>query len=175
MTKPFRAEEFSCILFDFDEVDSQELAVSIVDWRDNDSKLSIPLGSAEDSGYRGVVYSYEAKDAEFEILEEVLLVLGLNESLVEKILGFRYGKKESDLSKGNFFDVSSNIVPRLSQYTDLSDSRIAFLNLISEQYLCTNSNNFMIRSVAGLDNRKNTVELNCVVNRGGKILYSQEN
>lgn len=198
------------ILLDFDEVDSQELAASIVDWRDNDSELSIPLGSAEDSDYRRAEYPYEAKDAEFEILEEVVLVkgmtmdifkkikdyitiygdgkvnintasteallaLGLNELLVEKILAFRYGKNESDLSQGNFFDLRSNIAPRLSQYTGLSDSQLAQLSLISQQYLCTKSNNFMIRSVASLENRKNTAELICVVNRVGKILYSQEN
>lgn len=39
------------IALDFNETQAQELAAAIVDWRDSDSELSIPLGSAEDSDY----------------------------------------------------------------------------------------------------------------------------
>lgn len=198
------------ILLDFDEVQAQELAASIVDWRDNDSELSIPIGSGEDSYYSGLRYPYEAKDAKFEILEEVILVkgvsmeifaqikdyltvygngrvnintasrqallaLGLNESVVEKIFFFRGGKNESDSAQGNIFIEPSSIMPQLSRHTPLSDSEIAQLSVVSEQLLCTKSNNFMIRCLAGLSNRKNTVEVSCVVKRGGKILYSREN
>ncbi|MBU2102271.1 MAG: hypothetical protein ABH865_06035 [Candidatus Omnitrophota bacterium] len=64
---------------------AQELAASIVDWRDTDSMLSIPLGSAEDSFYRSFPYSYEAKDGPFEVLEELLLVKGVTQEVFEKI------------------------------------------------------------------------------------------
>ncbi len=194
----------------FDEVQAQELAAAIVDWRDTDSELSIPIGSAEDSYYSGLGYAYEAKDDKFEVLEEVILVkgmtmdifqeikdyftvygsgrvnvntasrqallaLGLNEVIVEKILHFRSRKSESDILEGNIFTEPSSIVPQLSQHVNLSDSEAAQLSAVAEQLLSTKSDNFMIRCAAGLNNRKDTVELFCVANRKGKILYSREN
>ncbi len=64
--------------------EAQELAASIVDWRDADSELSIALGSAEDFYYRGLPAPYEAKDSNFESLEEVLLVKGMTKDVFEK-------------------------------------------------------------------------------------------
>jgi general secretion pathway protein K len=76
------------ITADLDEMEAQELAFSIADWRDGDSGLSIPLGSAEDSYYRNIKYPYEAKDAEFEVLEEVLLVKGMTKDIFEKVKNY---------------------------------------------------------------------------------------
>lgn len=70
------------------EIEAQELAASIVDWRDNDSELSIPLGSAEDAYYRSLRYPYEAKDADFEALDELLLVKGMTPESFEKLKGY---------------------------------------------------------------------------------------
>jgi len=199
------------IVLDFDKIEAQELAASIVDWRDNDSQLSIPLGSAEDRYYRNLKHSYEAKDAEFEVLEEVLLVrgmaedifekikdyitiygdgtinintaskqvllaLGLEKGVVDKILAFRSGENGIEANAyDNVFCTSSEIVPKLSQFYDMSDSEVAQLsNLVSEGSLVTNSNNFMIKSTARLNNKKGKAQVVCVVNRDGKILYWQE-
>jgi len=198
------------LVLDFTEVEAQELAASIVDWRDSDSELSIPLGSAEDYDYQGLRYPYEAKDTRFEVLEELLLVngmdeeifekikdyvtiygdgkvninttskvvlvaLGLNEGLADKILYFRYGK-DGTLSTpdDNVFVMSSTIVPELSQFCNLSDSEVAQLSVIVDKYLAVGSDTFKIRSVSKLDNGKNTAEITCMVNRRGKILYWQE-
>ncbi len=198
------------IVLNLDEIEAQELAAAIVDWRDSDSELSIPIGSAEDSYYSGQGFPYEAKDANFEVLEEIVLVkgmskeifrqikdyltiygsgrvnvntagrqvlfsLGLNESIVEKILHFRGGKNEPDSLEGNIFTEPLSIVPQLSQYVNLSGTEVALLSGVAEQFLCTKSDNFMIRCVASLQNRKDTVELSCVATRKGKILYSREN
>ncbi len=67
------------------DIEAQELAASIVDWRDADSFLSIPLGSAEDGYYKGLRYPYEAKDADFESFDEVLLVKGIDSEIFRKI------------------------------------------------------------------------------------------
>ena len=194
----------------FDEIESQELAASIVDWRDSDSELSIPIGSAEDSYYRNLTYPYEAKDAEFEALDEILLVkgmtqdtfqnlkdyitiygsgkvnintaskpvllaLGLDDDIVDKILLFRAGEDGiAGTIDDNVFDAPSSIVPKLSQSCHLSDSEVAQLSVVVDQYLVTNSDNFMVKAIAKLNNRKNTAELICVVNRSGKVLYWQE-
>ncbi|MCM8787280.1 MAG: general secretion pathway protein GspK [Candidatus Omnitrophica bacterium] len=71
-----------------DKIEAQELAASIIDWRDTDSFLSIPFGSAEDNYYRALLHPYEAKDAPFEVLEELLLVKGMNIDYFEKIKRF---------------------------------------------------------------------------------------
>ncbi len=73
------------IIAGLDEIDAQELAASIVDWRDEDSQLSIPVGSAEDSYYRNFLHSYESKDAPFERLDELFLIRGMNRDIFAKL------------------------------------------------------------------------------------------
>ena len=197
------------IVLGFDEVAAQELAASIIDWRDSDSELSIPVGSAEDSYYRSLKRPYEAKDAKFELLDEILLVkgvtpavfdklgdyvtiygdggininttskevllsLGLELNTVDKIISFRRGKDGIiGTIDDNAFRERSSIVPDLSQYTDLTDGEVAELSRIVNR-LSTKSNNFIVRSLAKLDNRKNTSEVLSVVNKAGDILYWRE-
>ena len=72
-------------LLAIDEVEAQDVAASIVDWRDSDSDLSVPLGSAEDSYYRNLPVPYEAKDANFETLSELLLVKGVTPKIFERV------------------------------------------------------------------------------------------
>jgi len=198
------------IVLGFGEIEASELAAAIIDWRDSDSELSIPAGSAEDPYYRNLDYPYEAKDADFEVLEEVTLVkgitegifrkienyitiygdgkvnintasqpvflaLGLNREIVDKILNFRCGEDglEGTLDD-NVFDTQADIVPRLSQIYHLNDAEISQLSSISERYFVTNSEYFMIESVARLNNKKNASTTTCVVDRSGKILSWQE-
>lgn len=71
-----------------EEGPAQDLAYSIVDWRDADSFLSVPVGSAEDSYYRGRKYPYEAKDADFEVIDELRLVKGVDENVFNKIKNY---------------------------------------------------------------------------------------
>ncbi|MFA5099659.1 MAG: hypothetical protein WC547_02105 [Candidatus Omnitrophota bacterium] len=73
------------VVLNTDVTEAQALAASLIDWRDADSTLSIPMGSAEDSYYRNEKYPYEAKDAPFEILDEVRLVKGFNANVFEKL------------------------------------------------------------------------------------------
>ena len=87
----------------FDDIKSQDLAASIVDWRDGDSELSIPIGSAEDLDYSFLKYSYEAKDSPFEVLEEILLVKGMTQEIFEKLKGYItiYGEGEININTAN--------------------------------------------------------------------------
>jgi len=73
------------IILGYHDIEAQELAAAIVDWRDKDSMLSIPLGSAEDSYYTDLPYPYECKDADFDYLEELLLVKGVTGEVFEAI------------------------------------------------------------------------------------------
>lgn len=72
-------------VLNIDEFLAQQFAASIVDWRDGDSELSIPSGSAEDAFYNDLQHPYEAKDANFESFDELLLVKGITPGIFEKI------------------------------------------------------------------------------------------
>ncbi|MFA6216153.1 MAG: hypothetical protein WDL87_00665 [Candidatus Omnitrophota bacterium] len=71
-----------------DEEHAQELAASIIDWRDADSALSLSMGSAEDAYYKNLKYPYDAKNADFEVLDELLLVKGMTQALFDRISPF---------------------------------------------------------------------------------------
>jgi hypothetical protein len=71
-----------------DEMEAQEVAASIIDWRDADSDLSSIQGGAENSYYRNLSFPYSAKNSEFEVLEELLLVKGISEEVYAKVKGY---------------------------------------------------------------------------------------
>ena len=68
-----------------DEDRARELAASVIDWRDSDDELSSPIGSAESPYYRSLSYPYDAKNSEFEVPDELLLVRGFDRDILEKI------------------------------------------------------------------------------------------
>jgi general secretion pathway protein K len=63
----------------------QRLAAAIVDWRDRDSLSSVG-GGAEDQDYAAAGLPYGAKDAPFEGLGELRLVLGVDAALYRQLL-----------------------------------------------------------------------------------------
>ncbi|MFH0918151.1 MAG: hypothetical protein V1830_03350, partial [Candidatus Omnitrophota bacterium] len=62
-----------------------ELAACVLDWRDADSELSLASGGAEDSYYNNLPFPYGAKNSDFEVLDELLLVKGFDDNVFEKI------------------------------------------------------------------------------------------
>ncbi len=68
--------------------DAEELAYCIVDWRDNDSFFGHPQYGAEDPEYKRLRNSYESKDSDFEVLEELLLVRKMDQEIFDKIEHF---------------------------------------------------------------------------------------
>lgn len=106
-----------------DEMEAQNLSASIVDWRDSDSELSIPLGSAEDGYYRDLKDPYEAKDADFEVLEELLLVRGMSREIFDKIKDFItiYGE-----GKVNINTAPSEVLLSLGLYKSVVDKILFF-------------------------------------------------
>ncbi|MBN3039082.1 MAG: general secretion pathway protein GspK [Candidatus Omnitrophica bacterium] len=68
-----------------DQLDAESLSAAIVDWRDKDNVLSVALGSAEDQYYRALRNSYEAKDSDFEVPNEIFLVKGMTKDIFAKI------------------------------------------------------------------------------------------
>jgi len=68
--------------------EAEELAYNIVDWRDNDSFFQHAQYGAEDSDYRGKRFSYESKDSDFEVIDELLLVYKMNKEIFDQIKHF---------------------------------------------------------------------------------------
>ncbi len=198
------------LVLDYSEQEAQDLAASVIDWRDADSGLTLPLGSAEDSYYRNSVPEHEAKDADFQVMPEMLLVkgmdkehfdklknyltiysngkvnintvsknvllaLGLSDDVASDILLYRAGEdRVLDTKDDNVFQSDSDIVPKVSQFTHLSDSEIALLTNVANKYLTVSSDYFLVKSTARLDSGKLKSEISSIVSTTGQILYWQE-
>ena len=66
-----------------DEPAVQQLVDAILDWRDRDDLTR--LYGAEDSDYRNSGFDYEAKDGPFNSIDEMRKVMGMTESVYQKI------------------------------------------------------------------------------------------
>ncbi len=71
-----------------DEADAQDMAACVIDWRDADGELSLPGGGAEDLYYHGLDYPYDAGNAPFGVIDELLLVKGITQDIFVKLKGY---------------------------------------------------------------------------------------
>ncbi|MCM8791983.1 MAG: general secretion pathway protein GspK [Candidatus Omnitrophica bacterium] len=110
------------ILLGLDELKADEIASSVIDWRDTDDLLSSP-NSAEDTYYRFLESAYEAKDSNFEILEELLLVRGMDRDIFFKAKDYLtvYGN-----GRVNINTTSRIVLLALGLSEDLVDKIITF-------------------------------------------------
>ena len=76
------------VVGEMDESDAKTVAYSVVDWRDTDSFLSDSIYGAEDDYYDSLKLPYEAKDAPFEVIQELLLVRGINMEIFDRVRDF---------------------------------------------------------------------------------------
>jgi hypothetical protein len=83
-----------------DDAEALEYAASIVDWRDEDAVTATPSAGAENSYYQTLVRPYEAKNAPFELPEELLLVKGITPSVYDvlKVYVTVYGKGQVNIN-----------------------------------------------------------------------------
>ncbi|MFH1753587.1 MAG: hypothetical protein ABH875_05335 [Candidatus Omnitrophota bacterium] len=192
------------------EMDAQNIAASIIDWRDEDSMLSIADGSAEDRYYGFEHYPYGAMDREIEVLDEVVLIkdftpellrdtrdyitiygdgkvnintapeevfiaLGLSEDLAGIISLYRNGEDGIAGTIDDYiFDKHAKIVPDLSKFYPMSESRLANLTQVVNKHLAVDSNFFTVKGKATLGKRKVFDELSCVIDRSGRVIYWHE-
>jgi len=210
---------------DLGETKAQNISAAIVDWRDRDSELSTPLGSAEDGYYRDLRHPYECKDEPFTTLNELFLVkemtkeifdnikeyvtiygegtvnintasdkvlesLGLQKTVVDKILYYRWGSDSLEGTADDFiFILLSEVINNLTEVVSLGEGEVANLsNAISQGKLSTASSVFTIKSIGALNGKDATLAIECVFERPepepdpetgildtkGSILYWQE-
>lgn len=67
------------------EDEALPLAYALIDWRDADSYYQHPQYGAEDEDYKDLESPYEAKDENFELLDELLLVKGMTPEIYEEL------------------------------------------------------------------------------------------
>lgn len=197
------------VVLGVEETEASGLASCIIDWRDEDRELSSPYG-AEDVYYEGLSDAYEAKDAPFETLDELLLVKGMNPARFERlkeyltiygsgllnvntanrealiavgldgrladiVLAFRRGPDDADGTlDDNVFDDPSAIPALISAFRHLGPEEIAMLSNVAAAHLTTDSQYFMINSLAGRPQNKEMGSVVCVVDKKGKVLSWRE-
>ncbi|MFH1837134.1 MAG: hypothetical protein ABH862_03370 [Candidatus Omnitrophota bacterium] len=99
--------------------------------------------------------------------ETVLAALGLNKTLVRKIMKFRAGMdREEGTYDDNIFTTAGTITAELSQAISVSAEEVALLsNLSSAGILSTVSGFFEIRSVGRVGTKDQVLEVVCVYDR----------
>jgi type II secretory pathway component PulK len=110
------------VVLDLDQIEAQNIASAIVDWRDADDDLLIP-SSAESAYYRNGMFPYEAKNAPFEVVEELLLVKGMTQKYFDKLRNYItiYGK-----GRVNFNTASRQCLLALGLNGNLADDIISY-------------------------------------------------
>lgn len=73
------------VILNMEEQEAAELASAVIDWRDSDNTSQSITAGAEDNYYLGLDGSYEAKDADFEVPEELVLVKGIDKIAYEML------------------------------------------------------------------------------------------
>lgn len=187
---------------------AEDISYCIIDWRDSDSVFEHPNYGAEDDYYNHLEVPYGAKNAPFEVLDEllvvkginreifdkikpyltvygtgqvnvntapkeVLLALGLEERLVEKLLNYRRGEDREDRTADDrAFSQSSVIATELSKVTAIDGAETAALGaLISDGKIGTVSSQFFVHSHGVLRKNGMSLDMEAVVDRKGKLYY----
>jgi type II secretory pathway component PulK len=98
---------------------------------------------------------------------EVLMALGLDKKLADKILLFRSGKDGvEETEDDNVFAGSASIVPQLSQFTPLSPEELTILSQFASSGLVNAvSEYFTVFAQAGYGYKKGTQSVTCVFQR----------
>ena len=104
---------------------------------------------------------------------EVLMALGLDKTLIDKILDYRKGTDREEATKDDrVFSGATKIVTQLSDVESISGGdQAAISNLVAQGLLTVASNNFMIRSKGQLKEKGVEIDIVAVVDRKGKVLF----
>lgn len=101
--------------------EASDLADAIIDWRDEDDEPED--NGAEDSYYEGLSEGYSAKNANFDILEELLLVKGFSKEIYDQVAPYLtvYGN-----GKVNLNTAGVTVMECLGMRTSLAENVIAY-------------------------------------------------
>lgn len=140
-------------VFNWADDDAQRLANAIIDWREyGESEIS---GFYSDEYYENLEYPYKPKKTDFEVLDELLLVRGMNEEIFERLLPFVtiYGE-----GKVNVNSASRAVLTALGIKNELVDFILAIrrgpdgVEATEDDYIFENERDFPVNlmKMAGL-------------------------
>lgn len=126
-----------------DDKASLRAANAILDWRDEDNVVR--ASGAEDQDYIAAGYQHESKDADFERIEELQLVLGMTPELYKALLPhvtvhtYDYGVNLSVASElvRRAVENSSTFATNNLQADDLGDEDLEEFTSLTEGYIYT--------------------------------------
>lgn len=103
---------------------------------------------------------------------EVLIGLGMDEVLADKIMLFRTGAdREQGTKDDNVFNQAGDWGAELGKRVELTPNEINFLNqTVATGRFGVNSHNFRIRSLAAIPRKQQALEIDAIANIAGKIL-----
>jgi len=184
------------------KMEAMDISACILDWRDKDSQ---PYeGGAEDDYYQGLEFPYPCKDADFEVVYELLLVRGMEKDIFEKIkdritvygngainintadaqtleiLGINSSLIDKIMdfrTQGNVFKSKGSIITDLKAVEGISPEEKDILhNLIQQGLLGVISSVFSTecRGEIGEGKRKSKRSIKIVFTRTGEMLFWQE-
>ncbi|MFH1459962.1 MAG: hypothetical protein ABIG64_06270 [Candidatus Omnitrophota bacterium] len=111
-------------------LDADKLASCIIDWKDTDDQV-LPRG-AEDKYYQNLNVPYDCKNASFEVLEELLLVKGMDEEIFNKIKPYLtvYGSGRVNINTASrtvllSLGLTENLVDKIVSFRCGEDNQIA--------------------------------------------------
>ncbi|MEK7702694.1 MAG: type II secretion system minor pseudopilin GspK [Nitrospirota bacterium] len=171
-------------LFELLEVDPQ-LVDPIIDWIDTDDKVTGSSG-AEDETYQTLPAPYKTKNKNIDILEEILLIKGIEPEIYKKISPYLtvYGDGKINVNTADLLilqsfhqQITEDEAKRLREttYTKPSEVQDAFKGRITDIYndfsgpeklFVVQSNIFSMKSYGSVRNTKKSVQV--VWDRGRK-------
>ena len=192
-----------------DDAHAHDLAQAMVDWREYTEGET--KGFYSESYYENLEDSYPVKKANFEIIDELLLVqgidpptfkrlspyltvygngrvnintasrpvliaLGMEEELADKVLSARRGKDGIEATADDYiFQKTYDIASELKGFAALSDAEVAMIDQLNQQgKFDTNSRHYSIRAQGKLNNSTSKI-ITCVFNTAeSKIEYWKE-
>jgi len=116
---------------------ASDIADSVLDWVDEDSDPR--ENGAEDGYYQGLTQGYACKNADFQTLEELLLVKGMTQEIFDKVRGYLtiYGK-----GKVNINTAEKYVLEALGMGDTLADKLVQFRRGNDDQEATADDNVF---------------------------------
>jgi len=129
--------QFFKIVGEISSQEAEDITDAIIDWRDEDDE---PLDNgAESSYYESLDPGYTAKNTDFEILEEILLIREMSQTIYDKVKGYMtvYGE-----GKVNINTADTLVLQSLGMSSSLAEKIISYREGDDGQEATEDDNNF---------------------------------
>jgi len=159
------------LIMGFSEDDAKTITASVIDWRDENDRISFDDFGAEDEYYMSLEKPYHCKNRPIESFEELLLVRGMREEIFSKIKKHITIYPKQGSLRVNFNTASETVLKAFAYSVsgegtahDLSDA-----DSLSQKIVDSRAKDKPLdMNDLGLNNKEKTIFLNVVNARGYK-------